>query len=128
MKFGFFLEFPAPDGYTDQQTFAQGFALVDEAESMGVYSVWLAEYHFAPFSILSAPLTVATALAVRTELIRLGFGVLLLPLNNPIRIAEGAATLDHISCEVHRRRRGAALASVRQSSQICPWSPTTSGN
>ena len=97
MEFGLFMEFPAPDGYTDQQTFQQGFTLVDEAESMGVDSVWLAEYHFSPFSVLSAPLTVATALAARTKKIRLGFGVLLLPLNNPIRVAEEVATLDHIS-------------------------------
>ena len=34
MEFGLFMEFPAPDGYTDQQ----GFTLVDEAESMGVDS------------------------------------------------------------------------------------------
>ena len=97
MEFGLFMEFPAPDGYTDQQTFQQGFTLVDEAESMGVDSVWLAEYHFSPFSVLSAPLTVATALAARTKKIRLGFGVLLLPLNNPIRVAEEVAALDHIS-------------------------------
>jgi hypothetical protein len=38
MEFGLFMEFPAPDGYTDQQTFQQGFTLVDEAESMGVDS------------------------------------------------------------------------------------------
>ncbi len=97
MEFGLFLEFPTPDGYTDQESFAQGFTMVDEAESMGVDSVWLAEYHFSPFSVLSAPFTVATAVAARTKRIRLGFGVLLLPLNNPIRIAEEAATLDHIS-------------------------------
>ncbi len=97
MEFGLFLEFPTPDGYTDQESFAQGFTMVDEAESMGVDSVWLAEYHFSPFSVLSAPFTVATAVVARTKRIRLGFGVLLLPLNNPIRIAEEAATLDHIS-------------------------------
>ena len=97
MEFGLFLEFPTPDGYSDQESLAQGFTMVDEAESMGVDSVWLAEYHFSPFSVLSAPLTVATAVAARTKRIRLGFGVLLLPLNNPIRIAEEAATLDHIS-------------------------------
>ena len=38
MEFGLFMEFLAPDGYTDQQTFQQGFTLVDEAESMGVDS------------------------------------------------------------------------------------------
>ena len=40
MEFGLFLEFPAPEGYTDQESFAQGFTMVDEAESMGVDSVF----------------------------------------------------------------------------------------
>ena len=34
MEFGLFLEFPTPDGYTDQESFAQGFTMVDEAESI----------------------------------------------------------------------------------------------
>ena len=39
MDFGLFVEFAAPEGTTDRDTFSQGFALVDEAESMGVDSV-----------------------------------------------------------------------------------------
>ena len=97
MEFGLFMEFVGLDDTTDQQAFKQGFAIVDEAERMGVDSVWLAEYHFIPFSVLSAPVTVATAIAARTERMRIGFGVVLLPLGNPIRIAEEIATLDHIS-------------------------------
>ena len=50
----------------------------------------------SPFSVLSSPVMVATAIAGRTERIRIGLGVLLLPLGNPIRIAEEIATLDHI--------------------------------
>ena len=97
MEFGLFMEFVGLDDTTDQQAFKQGFSIVDEAERMGVDSVWLAEYHFIPFSVLSAPVTVATAIAARTERMRIGFGVVLLPLGNPIRIAEEIATLDHIS-------------------------------
>jgi alkanesulfonate monooxygenase SsuD/methylene tetrahydromethanopterin reductase-like flavin-dependent oxidoreductase (luciferase family) len=97
MDFGLFIEFTAPEGTSDRETFARGFQLVDEAESMGVDSIWLAEYHFSPFSVLSAPITVATAVAARTSKMRIGFGVLLLPLSNPVRVAEEVATLDHIS-------------------------------
>ena len=96
MHTGLFLEFPALDDITDQQAFQQGFQIAEEAERLGVESVWLAEYHFIPFSVLSAPVMVATAIASRTERIRIGLGVLLLPLGNPIRIAEEIATLDHI--------------------------------
>ena len=97
MEFGLFLEFPALDSIADQKAFTEGFALVDQAEQMGVESMWLAEYHFSPFSVLSAPVTVAAAIAARTKKTRIGFGVLLLPLSNPVRIAEETATLDHIS-------------------------------
>lgn len=96
METGIFLEFPALDEVTDQEAFQQGFAVAAEAERLGVESVWLAEYHFIPFSVLSAPVTVAAAIAARTRSIRVGLGVLLLPLGNPIRIAEEIATLDHI--------------------------------
>ena len=39
----------------------------------------------------------ATAVAARTKKIRIGFGVYLLPLANPLKVAEEVATLDHIS-------------------------------
>ena len=57
MEIGLFLEFVATENTTDQQAFQQGFALVDEAERIGLESVWLAEYHFIPFSVLSSPIT-----------------------------------------------------------------------
>ena len=96
MNTGVFLEFPALEDVTDQQAFQQGFKIAEEAERLGAEAVWLAEYHFIPFSVLSSPVMVATAIAARTSKIRIGLGVLLLPLGNPIRIAEEIATLDHI--------------------------------
>jgi alkanesulfonate monooxygenase SsuD/methylene tetrahydromethanopterin reductase-like flavin-dependent oxidoreductase (luciferase family) len=97
MDCGLFLEFPCRDGMTEQEAFAECFTLTDEAETLGVGSVWLAEYHFSAFSVLSSPITVATAMAARTRRIRIGLAVVLLPLGNPIRLAEDIATLDHIS-------------------------------
>ena len=97
MDFGLFLEFSGKEGEDEAKVFQRGFRLIDEAESMGVESVWLPEYHFIPFSVLSSPIAVATAVAARTKKIRIGFGVYLLPLANPIKVAEEVATLDHIS-------------------------------
>jgi len=97
MEFGLFLEFSGAEGEDEAKVFQRGFSLIDEAESMGVESVWLPEYHFIPFSVLSSPLAVATAVAARTKKIRIGFGVYLLPLANPLKVAEEVATLDHIS-------------------------------
>lgn len=97
MDCGLFVEFPYRDGLTEQEAFAECFALVDEAEACGVASVWLSEYHFSQISVLSSPITVASAIAARTRRIRIGLAVALLPLGHPIRMAEEIATLDHIS-------------------------------
>ena len=97
MEFGLFVEFPYAGGLSDQEAFAQSFALVDEAENLGVDAVWLPEYHFSPVSVLSSPIAVAAAIAARTQKVRIGMGVLCLPLGNPLRFAEDGATLDHIS-------------------------------
>ena len=43
------------------------------------------------------PLCVASAIAARTHQIKIGIGVQVLPLGNPLRIAEEAATVDQIS-------------------------------
>src|SRR2546426_10406369 len=97
MDFGLFIEFPCREGMTDREAFAECFALVDAAEALGVNSVWLAEYHFSPISVLSSPITIASAIAARTQRIRIGLAVVLLPLAPPIHIAEDIATLGHIS-------------------------------
>jgi alkanesulfonate monooxygenase SsuD/methylene tetrahydromethanopterin reductase-like flavin-dependent oxidoreductase (luciferase family) len=97
MDFGLFIEFPCREGMTEGEAFAECFALVDAAEAFGVDSVWLAEYHFSPISVLSSPITIASAIAARTQHIRIGLAVALLPLGHPIHLAEDIATLDHIS-------------------------------
>ena len=47
--------------------------------------------------MLSSPLIVASSVATRTSRVRIGIAVQVLPLANPLRIAEEAATLDQIS-------------------------------
>src|SRR5499427_10191765 len=98
MDFGLFLEFETRPTASQAVVFREGFELVDAAEAWGVDSVWLAEIHFTPArSVLSAPIAVASAIAARTKRLRVGLAVQVLPLNNPLRIAEEAATVDHIS-------------------------------
>ncbi|MCE2462608.1 MAG: LLM class flavin-dependent oxidoreductase [Dehalococcoidia bacterium] len=56
-------------------------------------SVWLAEKHFSPDrSVLSSPLMIASAIAARTKRIKIGQAVVVVPLANPLRLAEEAAT------------------------------------
>lgn len=98
MEFGVYHEFPSLDGHPDSVAFDQAFAMVDAAEEWGLDVMWLAELHFDPArSVLSAPLCVASAIAARTRNIKIGIAVQVLPLGNPLRIAEEAATVDQIS-------------------------------
>ena len=48
-------------------------------------------------SLLSAPLTVAAAIAARTHRIKIGTAVQILPLGHPRRLADETATIDQIS-------------------------------
>jgi len=68
------------------------------AESLGYDGLWLNEEHFGQNSrTCLSPIPLATALAMRTRTIRIGFSVLVLPLYQPIRLAEEIATLDLLS-------------------------------
>ena len=98
MEFGVFHEFPSLEGRPDAEAFAEAFDVVDGAERWGLDVMWLAELHFdPPRSVLSSPMVVASAIAARTKRMKIGVAVQVLPLGNPLRIAEEAATVDHIS-------------------------------
>ena len=93
------MEFGLRESGSDVEAFGEGFDLVDAAESWGLDSAWLSEFHFNPQrSVLSSPIVTASAMAARTKRMRIGMAVYVLPLTNPLRVAEEAATLDHI-CE-----------------------------
>jgi alkanesulfonate monooxygenase SsuD/methylene tetrahydromethanopterin reductase-like flavin-dependent oxidoreductase (luciferase family) len=98
MEFGLFTEFHCPPGTSEGTAFEQSMAQMVAAESLGYDAVWLAELHFQKDrSVLSSPLVVAGALAMATRRIKIGIAVQVLPLSNPIRIAEDAATVDNLT-------------------------------
>jgi alkanesulfonate monooxygenase SsuD/methylene tetrahydromethanopterin reductase-like flavin-dependent oxidoreductase (luciferase family) len=86
------LDGPAPELY------AKWLEQVDLAEELGFHCVWLTEHHFGRFGgMMPNPQIIMGALAQRTSRIRLGTAVTLLPLHNPLRIAEDMAMLDVMS-------------------------------
>ena len=98
MEFGVFHEFPSLDNRPDSEAFDEAFGIIDGAERWGLDVMWLAELHFDPLrSVLSAPMCIASAIAMRTKRVKIGVAVQVLPLGNPLRIAEEAATVDQIS-------------------------------
>jgi probable F420-dependent oxidoreductase len=67
------------------------------AEELGFDSVQVGEHHGLPQMRFPAPLNFLSALAARTERIRLGTSIHLSAMNNPVRVAEEAAQVDVIS-------------------------------
>lgn len=97
MHIGLFVE-EMRQGIGQADAFRDIFDTAQRADRLGIDCVWLGEIHFTPTrSVISASLQVASAIASRTERLRVGTAVQVLPLNHPLRIAEEVATVDHIS-------------------------------
>ncbi len=67
------------------------------AESVGFDSAWISEHHFLDDGYCPSPAVAAAAMAAVTSRIRIGSAGIILPLQNPVRVAEDAAVVDNIS-------------------------------
>jgi natural product biosynthesis luciferase-like monooxygenase protein len=68
------------------------------AEELGYDAVWANEHHYHPYGgLVPAPAVLLSAIAQRTRRMRLGTSVVVLPLHNPIEIAEQLAMVDNMS-------------------------------
>jgi alkanesulfonate monooxygenase SsuD/methylene tetrahydromethanopterin reductase-like flavin-dependent oxidoreductase (luciferase family) len=98
MDFGMFTMYMVREGAPQIEAFREWMKLIELAEEVGLDSVWLGETHFRPQrAVLASPLVVAGAVAARTSNINVGIAVQVLPLANPVRVAEEAAMIDHMS-------------------------------
>jgi luciferase family oxidoreductase group 1 len=97
MRFGMLHLFENPAGKTEHQIIHEQMALMRAAEDLGFDSVWPAEHHFTEYGYCASPSLSLAAIASETKRIRLGTGIVVLPLNHPLRVAEDYAFLDHLS-------------------------------
>jgi len=96
MRTGLFCTFENPQhdfraAYADQMHLAQWI------EQLGFDEIWVAEHHFNPDASSPSSLMILAHLAAVTKRIRLGSAAVLLPLHNPLVVAEEVATLDILS-------------------------------
>lgn len=94
MKFGTFLLLQSPSARSSEEIFGRGIRIAQSADKLGFESIWCAEHHFSTYGYLSRPLLLATHIASRTERIRVGSAVIVLPLHHPLIVAEDIATAD----------------------------------
>lgn len=73
-------------------------AIFEEADRLGFDGVWFNEFHFhQPRIPYPSPHLLAAAILARTERLRVGTSILVLPLHHPLLLAEEIGQLDHQS-------------------------------
>jgi len=103
MRFGVFYELQLPkpwDENADHRLVHEAMDQVQLADRLGIDYAWAVEHHFLDeYSHCSASDVFLTALAAKTERIRVGFGIrqVIPNYNHPSRTAESVAMLDLIS-------------------------------
>jgi alkanesulfonate monooxygenase SsuD/methylene tetrahydromethanopterin reductase-like flavin-dependent oxidoreductase (luciferase family) len=133
------LQRPTAAGSRDDEHRLYGDALAQArlADELGYGCWWSVEHHCTPaFSYSGAPELVNAAIAQHTERIRIGHAGVLTPftINHPLRVAERAAVLDHLSngrVELGLARSGGAewatfgidpdatLAELEETARLC---------
>jgi alkanesulfonate monooxygenase SsuD/methylene tetrahydromethanopterin reductase-like flavin-dependent oxidoreductase (luciferase family) len=96
MRLGLFLNFEHGEE-SNLAAFQRQIALAETAEDIGLDELWVSEHHFSAFTQSGSTLAIMAYLAARTRRIRIGAAAILLPLHNPIRVAEDLATIDILS-------------------------------
>ena len=82
---------------SDREIWKQELQLVLQAEALGFDSVWGVEHHFTDYTMSPDVLQFLTYVAGKTQRVRLGSMVVVLPWHDPMRVAEQISLLDHVS-------------------------------
>ena len=99
MKVGLYFDLRNPREWPQDWSRLYGFALemCEEAERLGLDSIWVTEHHLFDDGYLTQPLTFLAAVAARTTRVRLGTAIMLAPLRPAVQIAEEATVVDILS-------------------------------
>lgn len=81
---------------TDGQVIAEEIRLGELADDLGFHALWPVEHHFDDYSFCPDNTVLLAHMAARTRRILLGTGAVILPWNDPLRVAEKLVLLDHL--------------------------------
>jgi alkanesulfonate monooxygenase SsuD/methylene tetrahydromethanopterin reductase-like flavin-dependent oxidoreductase (luciferase family) len=100
MRFGVFSvadAYPGPSGHPPVSRYRELLDLARSADALGFAHFWVGEHHFHAGGVVPSPPVLLSAIAAQTRRIRLGPLVAVLPLHDPVRLAEEYAMVDQLS-------------------------------
>src|SRR5258706_6946202 len=97
--FGYLYDFRNPVQWRRpwEELYAEILDVAAWTEEAGFEGAWVPEHHLADDGYMPAPVVALAAIAARTKRMKLGSGIALAPLYNPMRFAEDCAVLDILS-------------------------------
>lgn len=99
LTFGYLYDFRNPPQWQRpwQQVYSEILDFIVWSEEAGFDGAWVPEHHLSPDGYMPSPLVVLSAIAARTSKIRIGSGVALAPMYDPVRFAQDCAVLDIVA-------------------------------
>lgn len=98
MKWGLYLVTLLPPSMTQRQAIENSLLYALEAEKLGFDDVWTLEHHFTRYGLVGSPLLHAAYILGKTQRIKVGTAISVIPTDHPVRLAEQVALLDQLSC------------------------------
>ena len=92
-----FSSFGWDESMTDAQVYAEEVKMAKQAEGLGFDAIWPVEHHFFDYSFCPDNIEFLSYMAGCTQTIALGTAAVILPWNDPVRVAEKISMLDHLS-------------------------------
>jgi alkanesulfonate monooxygenase SsuD/methylene tetrahydromethanopterin reductase-like flavin-dependent oxidoreductase (luciferase family) len=84
-------------GVSAERLYDDAVAQVKAAEAAGFAIAWFAEHHFSNYCVCPSPLLMVARLAGETRRIRLGSGVVVVPLYHPVRLVSEIGMVDALT-------------------------------
>jgi alkanesulfonate monooxygenase SsuD/methylene tetrahydromethanopterin reductase-like flavin-dependent oxidoreductase (luciferase family) len=97
MRFSAIFLLSCPPGKSHPQVYHEGLEQMEAAEALGFHTLWFTEHHFSAYGGSADPMLMAIAAADRTQAVRIGIGVSVVPFHHPLQLAEQGAMVDILS-------------------------------